>query len=232
MQRQKSFTAHFFGIWGWLALGSLAVLAIFVVLAVIGARNADRLANQGADTTATITDMRRSTDGDGATTYLVRYRFDVAGETIEDRQDVSFLFYQSVSEGDTLPVRYWTADPTLSEIQPGDASAMAWIGRIGAAVTGLATLIFARLGWRRAAHATWMARHGVRRQVTVTGHQMTNVEINDTRQWQATWTEADGRTGATRMATRDRLPAEGSQITILVDPDHRHDSLWEGDLLA
>jgi hypothetical protein len=232
MQRQKSFTRHFFGIWGWLALGSLAVLAVFVTLAVIGARNLDRLANAGADTTAIVTDKRRSTDSDGGTDYLVRYRFKVAGETIEDRQDVSFLFYQTLAEGDEVPVRYWTADPTLSEIEPGDASAMAWIGKIGAAVTALSALIFGRLAWKRAAHATWMGRHGVRRQVTVTGHQTTNVEINDVRQWQATWVEADGREGATRMANREKLPAEASQITILIDPEHRRDSIWEGDLLA
>jgi hypothetical protein len=232
MQRQKSFTRHFFGIWGWLALGSLAVGAVFVILAVIGARNVDRLTNAGADTTAIVTDKRRSTDSDGGTDYLVRYRFDVAGETIEDRQDVSFLFYQTVSEGDEVPVRYWTDDPTLSEIESGDASAMAWIGKIGTAITALSALIFGRIAWKRAAHATWMARHGVRRQVTVAEHEMTNVEINDIRQWKATWVEADGRQGATRMANADKLPAKGSQITILIDPEHRRDSMWEGDLLA
>lgn len=232
MQRQKSFAAHFFGIWGWLTLGALGLVAIFAIIGWIGARNAERFANQGADTTATITDKRRSTDGDGGTDYRLRYRFTVDNETVEDRQDVSFLFYQTVSEGDEVPVRYWTGDPTLSEIESGDTTAMRWIGMIGAVVTGFLALVFARKAWARAAHATWMARHGVRRQVTITGLRETNVTINDTRQWQATWREADGREGATRMAPLAKLPAEGSTITILVDPDHRQDSVWEGDLLA
>ena len=232
MQRQKSFTAHFFGLWGWLALGSLALGAVFVSLAVIGTRTADRLANQGADATALVTDTRRTSDGEGGTDYTVRYRFTVNGQTIQDRQDVSFPFFQSVSEGEEIPVRYWTGDPSVSEIQRGDAASTGLIGKIGAAISGILTLIFARLAWTRAAHATWMARHGLRRQVTVLSHQMTNVEINEVRQWKATWREADGRDGATRMASADKLPPEGSQITILVDPDHRSDSLWEGDLLA
>lgn len=232
MRRQKWFLGHFFGLWGWLALGSVAVGAVFLTLAVVGSRTADRLANEGADTTATVTDLRRQSDGDGGTDYSVRYSFIVDGETIEDRQNVSFVFYQGLEEGETVPVRYWTGDPTLSIIQSGDANIMSWVGRIGTAICGLAALIFGRLGWTRAAHATWMARHAVRRQVTVTSHEMTNVEINDIRQWKATWTEADGVTGATRMARRQDLPAEGSQVTILVDPDRRKDSIWEGDLLA
>jgi hypothetical protein len=232
MQRQKSFTRHFFGLWGWLALGSLAIGAIFLALALIGSRNVDRLANEGADTIALVTDKRRSTDSDGGTDYTLRYRFTVAGETVEDRQDVSFLFYQSVDEGDEIPVRYWTGDPTLSEVEGGDAHAMAWIGKIGLAVTALSTLIFARLAWRRAAHATWMARHGVRRQVTVLALEETSVEINDVRQWKATWHEADGRNGATRMARHEALPPVGTKITILVDPEQRRDSIWEGDLLV
>jgi hypothetical protein len=232
MQRQKSFTAHFFGLWGWLALGSLALGGVFVSLAVIGSRNADRLTNEGADATALVTDTRRTSDGEGGTDYTIRYRFTVNGETIEDRQDVSFLFFQSVSEGEKIPVRYWTGDPMVSEVQRGDAASMGLIGKIGTAISAVIALIFARIAWKRAAHATWMARHGVRRQVTVLAHQMTNVEINDIRQWKATWREADGRDGATRMANADRLPAEGSQITILVDPEHRRDSIWEGDLLA
>lgn len=232
MQRQKSFTRHFLGLWGWLALGTVALGGVFVALAVIGTRNADRLTNEGADATALVTDARRTSDGEGGTDYSVRYRFRVNGETVEDRQDVSFLFYQRVSEGDEIPVRYWTGDPSVSEIERGDAASMGWIGKIGTAITAALAFVFARLAWKRAAHATWMARHGVRRQVTVQAHQMTNVEINEIRQWKATWVEADGRTGATRMANADKLPAEGSQITILVDPEHHRDSIWEGDLLA
>lgn len=230
MQRQKSFTRHFFGLWGWLALGAVGVTAVFLALAWFGARTADRLASEGAETSATVTDKRRTSDGDGGTDYTIRYQFTVGEETVEDRQDVSFLFYQGLSEGDHIPVRYWTGDPSVSEIEAGEAATTGLIGKIGAAVSGLFVLIFGRIAWKRASDATFLARHGFRRQVTVAEHQETNVTVNDTRQWKATWREADGREGATRMARREKLPEVGSQITILIDPENRRASMWEGDL--
>jgi hypothetical protein len=231
MQRQKSFTRHFFGLWGWLAAGTVAVGAVFVVLAVIGSRDAERLSSEGADATAIVTDRRRTSDSEGGTDYTVRYSFTVGDETIEDRQDVSFLFYQAHGEGDAVPVRYWIGDPTVSEIERGDAATMGWIGTICTVITAAVALVFARIAWKRAAHATWMARNGVRRQVTVTRHVQTNVSINDVAQWTAHWIEADGRDGATRMARHENLPPVGSQITILIDPEHRRDSIWQDDVL-
>jgi hypothetical protein len=232
MQRHKSFARHFFGLWGWLALGAFGLVAVFAVLAFFGSRSAVRLDREGADAIARVTDMRRLGDGDGGTDYAIRYSFTVGDETIEDRQLVSLLFYQGVNEGDTLPVRYWTGDPSLSEIEPGAASSMGRIGMIGATVSGLVALALGRRAWSRASYATWMGRNGFRRQVTVAAHRVTNVRINDVQQWQATWQEADGREGASRMADQHKLPAVGSQITILVDPDGRRESLWEGDVFA
>jgi len=230
MQRQKSFTRHFFGLWGWLALGAAGVTAVFMALAYFGSRTADRLATEGAETSATVTDKRRTSDSDGGTDYTIRYSFDLGAEVIEDRQDVSLGFYNRVQEGDQIPVRYWTGDPSVSEVEAGEAATTGLIGKIGTALSGIFALIFGRLAWRRASHATWLARHGFRRQVTIADHQETNVTINDTRQWKATWREADGREGATRMARRDNLPEIGSQISILIDPENRRASMWEGDL--
>ena len=232
MQRQKSFTRHFLGLWGGLAVGAAALSIFLALVGQSGSRTADRLTNQGADTEATVTDKRRSTDSDGDTQYFVRYAFIVAGETLEDRQDVSFDLFQRLREGDRIPVRYWTGDPTVSEIERGAAETVATFGKAGAIIASLIALVLGRIGWKRAAHATWMGRHGIHRQVTVETHQLTNVEINDVPQWKATWREADGRTGATRMARRDLLPEVGSPITILVDPEGHRDSMWEGDLRA
>lgn len=232
MRRQSSFIRNFLGLWGWLAVGA-AVLAVFLALVgQSGSRTADRLNTQGADAEAVVTDKRRSTDSDGDTRHFVRYAFNVGDKTFRDRQDVSFDLFQRLREGDRIPVRYWTGDPAVSEIERGAAETVATAGKVGATVAALLALVLGRVGWKRAAHATWMGRHGVHRQVTVEAHQPTNVEINDVPQWKATWREADGRAGATRMTRLDRLPDVGSTITILVDPEGRRDSLWEGDLRA
>lgn len=118
----------------------------------------------------------------------------------------------------------------MLEIEPGNAAFLALVGQIGAGVAGVIMLILARLGYRRAAAAVWMARHGVERQVTVTVHVDTNVQINNRSQFRATWTEANGRGGQTRLRRHEDLPAIGSQITILIDPEGRRDSLWKDDL--
>ncbi len=232
MPRPKSFVRHFFGLLGWLAAGATALALIMGMIGQSGFRNAQRLEVEGAEAPALVTDKRISTDSDGDRSHFVRYEFTVGSDTFEDRQDVSAGFYRSLQEGDTVPVRYWTGDPTLSEIEPGAAASVGLIGSIIAAAFAILALIFGRLDWKRAAHATWMARHGVRRLVTIIDHKATNVSINEVPQWRATWHEADGREGETRMAPREDLPAAGSQIWILVDPDHRHASVWEKDVLA
>jgi len=232
MQRQKSFTRHFFGVVGWLALGAAVIAIVLALIGQSGARQADRLTHEGADAEATVTSKRRTSDSDGGTNHWVRYAFGVGQETIEARQDVSRTFYQRLSEGDRIPVRYWIGDPAVSEIELGAAASVGWYAMIGAAVAAAVALVLARISWKSASNATWMGRHGLRRQVTVAAHRQTLVEINEVPQWKATWREADGREGASRMARREKLPAVGSPITILVDPEGRRDSLWEGDLLS
>jgi hypothetical protein len=230
MQQRKSFARHFFGLWGWLALGAAALAVFLALVGQSGSRTADRLTHEGADAQATVTDKRRSTDSDGDTRHFVRYVFVVGAESFEDRQDVSFALFQRLREGDRIPVRYWTGDPTVSEIERGAAEAVATFGKVGAIIAALVALVPGWIGWKRAANATWMGRHGVPRQVRVEAHVETNVAINDVPQWKATWREADGRAGATRMARQDRLPEIDRQITILVDPEGHRDSMWEGDL--
>lgn len=203
---------------------------IFAALAVIGGRTADHLSQAGVDATATVTDKRTSSDGEGGTTYSIRYSFAVNGETFEDRQVVSRLFYRGVEDGDRIPVRYWRDDPSTSEVEKGEAAAVGLIGQIGTAVATLIALVFGRIAWKRASHATWMARHGFPRQVSIADHQALSVSVNDVMQWKATWVEADGRTGETRMAPREKLPGVGSRITIYVHPQGKGPSLWEGDL--
>ncbi|MBL9046534.1 MAG: DUF3592 domain-containing protein [Tabrizicola sp.] len=234
MPPRKSFLRQFLSPWGGFAL--LAAIFALICLAIwqSGARTADRLAREGAETIAEVTDIRRTSsrdsDGDIDYDYEVAYRFTVNDRVYEDRADVAYDFYAKTGHGDSLPVRYWIKDPSLSEIEPGSSSAQALFGQIATGIFGLATLVMARLGWRKARQAAWMVRHGVPRQATVSRHVNTRVEVNDQPRWRAVWHDSTGREGSTRMARLDRLPEVGSQITILIDPEGRRDSIWEGDL--
>ncbi|MBA3911291.1 MAG: hypothetical protein C0524_15825 [Rhodobacter sp.] len=122
MLRKKSFTGHFFGFRGWLALVAAAFAAFPALPGQSGSRIANRLTNKRADTEATATDKRRTTDCDGDTCHFVRYAFVVGVETSEDRQDVSFALYQQPGEGDRIPVRHWTGDPSFLKSIPNPAT--------------------------------------------------------------------------------------------------------------
>ena len=234
MTQPKSFLRQFLSPWGWAALAALVGALLSLALAQWGAETARRLAEEGVDTTAEILTTRitshRDSDGDTRHDYEVTFRFAVDGALREDYEMVSQSYYFSVARGDVVPLRYWRQDPSVSELEPGTAATNALIGQIATGITGVATLILGWLGWSRAAAAAWMHRHGVERRVTVTGHVDTSVKVNNVPRWRATWIEADGRPGRTRMARKEALPEVGSQITILVDPNARRPSMWQGDL--
>ena len=234
MPNRKSFLRQFLSPWGWWFLVAVTVTLICLAIAQSGARSAERLAKEGVDASAEVTDVRRTSsrdsDGDIDYDYEVAYRFMVDGRPYERRVDVAYDFYLKIGHGDIVPVRYWSKDPSLSEIEPGSAAFQALFGQIATGVSGLVALILGRLGWRRARAAAWMNRHGVARQATVKGLVDTKVSVNKTPRFRATWQESDGREGSTWMARLDRLPTVGSQITILSDPEGRRDSIWEGDL--
>jgi hypothetical protein len=234
MLRQKWFIRYFFRLWGWLALGAAILALIAWFIASTGSRNAQRLQDQGADATAELTRVYRDTDrdNDGHTTYRYKasYRFTVAAKSYEGEQDLTYDFYRKIGTGQHIPVRYWAKDPSISEIEPGSVARRAWIAEISTLAFGLATLVFARLGWNRARSAAWMFRHGVKQHAMVTGHDESWLQINDRSRWRATWREDDGREGCTYLMRRDLLPTVGTHISIFVDPDGRRDSIWIGDL--
>jgi len=234
MIKHRSFLSQFLMPWGWAALGAALMMAIFVTITSFGVATAKRLTDEGADATAFVTDKRRiqnrDSDGDIDYDYEVSFSFTVDGKTYDDSRNVSHGFYLKVTTGDRVPVRYWTKDMSVLEIEPGSAEFQALLGKIASAVSAGAVLILARLGWRRAAAGAWMVRYGVERQVGVTGHVDTKVKVNNVRRYRATWKEADGREGTTRMRRQEDLPTVGGKITILVDPRGQRDSVWKDDL--
>jgi hypothetical protein len=95
------------------------VMVIGGVAAAIGlaaaARRGDEarrvLREQGVTTDATVTRLTRSTSGKNRTWY-VEYRFTARGGEYGDREQVSRKIWESLEEGEALPVRYVPADPS------------------------------------------------------------------------------------------------------------------------
>lgn len=67
MPQRKSFLRQFLSPWGWWVLIAVLATLACLVIARSGARSAERLAKEGVDATAEVTDVRRtsSRDSDG-----------------------------------------------------------------------------------------------------------------------------------------------------------------------
>lgn len=232
MTRRKSFLRQFFTHWGLAALMALAACAFALTMARIDAAKASHLAEEGADAQATVTGLNMTTTRSNNRTqhhFEVTFSFTVNGTTHEGKQIVSEAFYRALKTRDIIPVRYWTQDPSLTEIEPGHRATQALIGQGVGAVAGLLTLIFATLGWRWASAARWMVRNGVERQVTVTRLAGFGSLIGTAPWYRAVWSEPKGE-GRSRLHRRKAIPGVGTQITILTDPAGLRSSLWAGDL--
>ncbi len=96
------------------------------------------------------------------------FHFVANGARFDGRQIVSEAFFHSHRTGDTITIRNWTRDPTLTEIEPGHRANQTLIGEVVATIAAGLTLLFATLGWRWASAARWMACNGVAQEVTVT----------------------------------------------------------------
>lgn len=232
MTRRKSFLRQFFTQWGLWALMAFAACAFAMTLARIEAASVRHLADEGADALATVTGLNMTATRSNNRTqhhFEVSFQFTIDGQTHDGKQIVSEDFYRSLKTRDRIPVRYWTRDPGLTEIEPGHRANEVLISQIAAGVAGALTLIFAALGWRWAAAARWMARNGVSREVSVTGLTGLWGSFGTTGYFRAVWSEAGGQ-GSTRLHRIKRLPGVGTTITILADPAGQRPSLWEGDL--
>lgn len=232
MSKSKSFLRQFFTPWGLYALLTLAVAAFALTLARIDATSAAHLAEEGAEVQGTVTSLNIATTRSNNSTqhhYEVGFSFMANGTVFLDKDSVSEDFYRSLRTGDTLPVRYWTRDPGLTEIEPGHRASQALIGQVVAAVAALLTLIFATLGGRWAAAARWMARNGSAREVTVTRLAGSWFNFGKNSYYRATWQDANGE-GRSRLHRSKSLPGVGTTTTILTDPAGLRPSLWAGDL--
>ena len=232
MTKRKSFLRQFFTHWGLWALLTLAACAFALSIARIDAAKASHLAGEGADAQATVTGLNMTSNRSNNRTqhhFEVTFSFTVDGVAHEGQQTVSEDFYRALKTRDVIPVRYWTQDPSLTEIEPGHRASQALIGQIVAGVAAALTLILATLGWRWASAARWMVRNGIAREVTITRLAGSWLNVGKNSYYRAVWQEANGE-GSSRLHRIKHVPGVGTTVSILTDPAGLRPSLWDGDL--
>ena len=232
MTKRKSFLRQFFTHWGLWALMTLAAFAFALAISRIDAAKAIHLTEEGADAQATVTGLNMTTTRSNNRTqhhFEVTFSFTFDGVAHEGQQTVSEAFYRSLKTRDIIPLRYWTRDPSLTEIEPGNRATQALIGQVVAGFAAVLTLIFATLGWRWATAARWMVQNGTARDVTVTRLAASWLNAGKNSYFRAVWQDAKGE-GRSRQHRIKRIPGVGTTITILTDPAGLRPSLWDGDL--
>jgi hypothetical protein len=234
MPRPKPFIRLFFGLFGWGALIALVFAVIGVALAIGAGEKAAHLRDEGATTDAVVVALtehhRRSSRRSHGTSYQVTYRFQTGSGTYTATAALPLDRFRALSEGDRIPVQYWTRDPSQSEIVFGDAESDSLAGKVIAAIASGAAVVLGRLAWRDASGAAWLARHGQRSTATITGHSRTSVKINGLPLWRADWRNADGTTGSSARRFSAALPGIGSTVTVITDPQRRWPGCLESDV--
>jgi type II secretory pathway pseudopilin PulG len=128
-----------------IALLLLSALAGYAAIGI--SRNARQLERESVNTTATILmkqERQRMGYRPGSTVSRVdyspsvTYRYDVDGRSLIGTHGVERDLFQSLQIGQTVPVRYSTSNPSVSEIRQG------WTANNGH-WAGAASLIFATL---------------------------------------------------------------------------------------
>ena len=204
----------------WVGLLCLCLALLFLPIGGLHLRDAQRLASDGVDTTATVVDhathTSRTNNGNRRTSYSVTLRYsDQRGGQHTTRLSVSSETYQRLGIGRQTPVRYVASDPTIAEVEPGEnrrnGLIMAGVGGASALGAALLLVFFLRSS---AAQRRAMAR-GERRQARIVAHHQ--VGKARARTFSAEWTDGH-TTGRSRTLKEAALPAIGTTITVCIDP--------------
>lgn len=236
MPRPKPFLRLFFGLFGWGALLALLFATLGVALTIGAGEKAAHLRSEGATAKAVVVALtekhRRSSRRSQSHSYEVTYRFQAGPDVHTATDTLPRDRFMALSEGDHIPVHYWTRDPSQSEIVFGDAESDSLAGRIIAAVASAAALILGGLAWRGASRATWLARHGQRSTASITSHSRTSIRINGLPLWRAQWRSPDGSSGTSARMLSAALPRVGTPVTVVTDPEGRWPGHLESDICA
>lgn len=224
----------------WMVPLGLFFAALLGLVASMQQREARALDERGIETTAIITSterrVRRDSDGGRSVSYYARFRFDLpGGETHSQRSIISRGYYNAVSRGDEVWLRYLPDDPDTAEIERGRAregARLFWLIALGLAGGS------AWMGWRswqRSQPLIRAGRHGERRGARVLGHFKTlSGNKKEGLRYLLRWVDSAGEEGISDVKRRaEDLQAwpKDSEITVLVDPETGQ-TFWEVDLAA
>lgn len=206
-----------------------AMAAVFLAVAAVQGYAAQRLAREGVQATATVTDRqiteRRRTNGTRFETYAVTLAFTTAeGTPTEARSQVDRARYETLTLGTPLALTYAASDPALIELEPGaTARRAAAIGAL-ALLPLVMALVCGIWGLRENAAMARAARMGEARVGRVSGHKPVGRRGQRARiTWQAG--ELSGRSLSRRSA---QLPPVGRALNVYIDPRTGR-GWWEGD---
>lgn len=215
---RRLFTRHLL----WVPLIPLAFALVFGVVGAFSLQAERALARDGVDAVAVVTsrDIRTRTDRDGnrTTTYLVGYRFrPTSDQVVQGQSSVSRAYYNGVTVGAEVPVRFLPDNPGTSALEPGGIV----LPLIFLAIAGVTMALAMGIGGymlRNKLSILRAARHGEVREAEVVAHQVTNTQINGRTQYRFDWIDAAFQPGQSAMMDFSALPPTGSVLRIYIDP--------------
>lgn len=223
----------------WLACIPLAVALIAGGFAYQQAQRLLMFDLHGAEAEAVINDKRMIRRDSGAETrrnYNVSYRYTTSGgDEITGMAAVASWYYNDVSPGDRVSLRYLPDAPDDVLLDRTDESRAVLLFAIPALIALLVTLFVAVRSWRRTAAMLRAGRERAQRRATVLDHLGSRTRSGDQpMSWRLRWRDEAGHEGESLHrdgAELNRLAPRGSGIAIHVDPRSRR-AFWEEDLFA
>lgn len=227
----------------WMVPLGLVFAALAGLAAMMEQRDARALDARGVETTAIVTSterrVRRDSDGGRRVTHYARYRFDLPdGQTNHNRTIVTRRYYNAVSQGDEVWVRYLPDEPDIAEIERGRAREGAIVFALAALFLGGGSVWLGWRSWQRSIPMIRAGRHGERLSARVLGHFKTlsgsDKNKKETLLFKLRWVDSQGKEGISDVKRRaEELQAwpKGSEITVYADPESGQ-TFWEQDLAA
>lgn len=217
----------------WVAFAFVGFCMLIFSLGTI--RNDARLASEGVETMAVVTDKRDTTNFDRKQfrrTGELTYRFETPdGTQISGTSPVQYTTYLRSEIGDQISIVYWPQNPTLNEAEPDSLRKPPWyLGAVGALFATVGSIV-AGLHIRTTMTYIKLRDHGQKRTATVTGKSISNVNNGKKTLFRLEWQDEEGHTGQSLAAAARLLEpfATGSTINVYFDPKHPDRQVWQGD---
>jgi hypothetical protein len=229
--KKRSLISLFLRDKGWFCLLFILVGVGLGYVSKIGIEQDSQLSSKGIETTGEVTHKQSSSRKGNSRSYSVSYYFSTPQDPYTNgNQSVSLEYYDSIAEGERVPVRYLPSDPKVSEIEFGSPVVHRRLGLflglvlILSGVGGGAYLI------RRARGSIWLRERGEVRKAKVTSHAIDGRESDKANKGRALWCDTKDIEGRSLVWTLPELPPVGTEITVFSDSEGKLKSVWEGDV--